>query len=291
MLIQEKLETEPFSNSEQMIVDYIKKEQFNIEHMSTSQIAKATFSSKSTLVKVAKRLHFKGWTDFKKAYLAELRYLQEAASDIDANLPFKKGDHLLTIANNVARVKQEAIEDTLSLLTNKEIQKATEILLKSDTIHVIAVTNNLLLAQEFQYNMARIQKRVIVHSLHGEGTLTSTMTEPTDCVIVISYSGETGTLRSMVNNFHQNAVPMILVSNFSESSFSQLADVHLKISSREKLYSKIATFANDSSIMYILDVLYSCVFADRYTENLNYRTKHSERIEHSRHTQNGLLKK
>lgn len=50
MLITEKLEHTKFSNSEQIIVDYLKKEQLNIENKSTTQIANETFSSKSTIV-------------------------------------------------------------------------------------------------------------------------------------------------------------------------------------------------------------------------------------------------
>ncbi|MGT2907342.1 MurR/RpiR family transcriptional regulator [Streptococcus dentiloxodontae] len=290
MLIQEKLDITPFSNSEQIIVDFIKKEKFNIEKLSTTQIAKETFSSKSTLVKLAKRLNFKGWTDFKQAYLEELHYLEKSKNQIDANLPFKKNDHPLTIANNIAKVKQEAIEDTLSLLTNDTIQKAADLLNTAETIHVIAVTNNLLLANEFKYNMNRIKKHVSVHSLHGEGSLAATMSTPRDCVLVISYSGETGSLRPMVTNFYRNHVPIILISNFGESSFSKLADVHIKMSTREKLYSKIATFANDASITYLLDLLYGLIFAKHYEDNLDYRTNHSERFEASRQTKGSHLK-
>lgn len=290
MLIQEKLDVTPFPPSEQVIVDFIKKEKFNIEHLSTAEIAKLTFNSKSTLVKLAKRLHFKGWIDFRTAYLEELSYLEQSKKMIDANLPFEKNDHLLTIANKIATVKQEAIQDTLSLLNNETIQKAADLLNGAETIHIIAVTNNLLLANEFQYNMMRINKRVCVHALQGEGILASTMSTCKDCVIVISYSGETGSLRPMVLNFYRQNVPIILISHFGESSFSRVADVHIKMSTRERLYSKIATFANDASIAYLLDLLYSVVFVKQYERNLEYRTRHSERFETTRRSKDSYLK-
>lgn len=289
MLIQEKLETMTFPPSEQVIVDYIQKETFSIEALSISQIAKETFSSKSSFVKLAKRLHFKGWMDFKTAYLEELAYLEKSKDLTDANLPFKKGDHPLTIARHIARVKQEAIEDTFSLLTNDTLQKACQLLDRADTIHLIAVTNNLLLSEEFKYNMNRIGKTVIVHSLHGTGILASTMTKASDCVIVISYSGETGTLRPMVSNFFSKHVPIVLISHFGESSFSKLADVHIKMSTQEKLYSKIATFANDTSIMYLLDILYGMIFEKNYDDNLSNRRLQSQQFETSRQTKHSLL--
>lgn len=291
MLIQEQLEITPFSNSERVIIEFIRMQKFDIEEMSTTQIAKATFSSKSTLVKVAKKMNFNGWSDFKKAYLEELRYLDKSKNFMDANLPFKKGDHPLTIANNIARVKQQAIEDTFSLMTNDTLQKASKIVQSAETVHVIAVTNNLLLANEFKYNMNRIRKVVAVHALQGEGSLASTMASFKDCVIVISYSGETGSLQPMVQNFHKQKVPIILISNFGESTFSRLADVHIKLSTQEKLYSKIATFANDASISFVLDLLYGLVFSCSYDENLAYRTQHSERFESTRKVSGSHLEK
>lgn len=54
MLITERMDHIKFSHSEQIIVDYLKREQLNIENKSTSDIAQETFSSKSTIVKVAK---------------------------------------------------------------------------------------------------------------------------------------------------------------------------------------------------------------------------------------------
>ena len=47
-----------------------------------------------------------------------------------------------------------------------------------------------------------------------------------------------------------------------------MADCVLPICTREKQYSKIATFTTDSSIAYVLDVLYSCLFALDYEKNL-----------------------
>ena len=61
------------------------------------------------------------------------------------------------------------------------------------------------------------------------------------------------------------------------------------MSSRERLYSKIATFANDTSITYLLDLLYGIVFVKLYERNLEYRTKHSERFEATRFSKDSYL--
>lgn len=290
MLITEKLEHTKFSNSEQIIVDYLKKEQLNIENKSTTQIANETFSSKSTIVQVAKRLDFSGWNEFKKAYLEELRYLFTHQSTIDANFPFNEHDHYLAIAQKIAKLEQEAIEDTLSLINFSEIKKAIKMLQKASSIHIFAVSNNLLISEEFCYNLTRIKKRATVHSRYGEAIYSATLMEPEDCAIVISYSGETHSLLKVVEILYQKKIPILLITSIGENSMVKLSNCILRISTREKLYSKIATFANDTSITYLLDVLYSCLFQEKYHYYTQLRKETSQIFEAGRHSEIPIIK-
>ena len=290
MLITERMDHIKFSHSEQIIVDYLKKEQLNIENKSTSEVAQETFSSKSTIVKVAKRLNFNGWSDFKKAYIDELKYLSTPHGTIDANYPFEANDHFITIAKKIALLEQEAIQETSSMLHFADLHKAIELFTQSTAIHLFAVSNNLLIAEEFRYNMERIRKQVRVHSRQGEGNYAATLMEPDECALVISYSGETETLMRVVKILKERNIPIVLITSIGENSMSSVADCVLRISSRERLYSKIATFANDASITYVLDVLYSCMFKQDYDTNIELRKETSRVFEIGRNSNVNLLK-
>ena len=61
-----------------------------------------------------------------------------------------------------------------------------------------------------------------------------------------------------------------------------MADCALRICTREKLYSKIATFSTDASFEYLLDVLYSCVFRRDYDKNLQLKIQPAQAIERGR---------
>lgn len=56
MLIRERMENTLFSASEQVIVDYLINNLTQLESLSTTQIAKDTYSSKSTIVNIAKKI-------------------------------------------------------------------------------------------------------------------------------------------------------------------------------------------------------------------------------------------
>ncbi|MFQ6861694.1 MAG: MurR/RpiR family transcriptional regulator [Beduini sp.] len=290
MLIRERLERCDFSNSEQTVIQYILKKNLAIKDMTTKEIAAQTYASPSTLVRIAHKMGYSGWNELKEAYLKEEEYLVTHFCHIDANLPFEKGDSIMSIANKIAILKKESIDDTLSLVTHDDLQSAIQIIRKSSYINIFAVSNNLLITQEFKHNMSRIRKRVEVHTLQSEIVFNACLADPTSCAIIISYSGETDILIRSIKALKANHIPIIVISSIGNNTAKQLADCILHITTREKLYSKIATFSTDTAIIYLLDVIYSCIFALDYDQNLETKINASRIIESGRFSNIDILK-
>lgn len=290
MLIRERLERCEFSNSERVIIDFILKEKMNIKNMTMKEIANATYTSPSTLIRIAHKMKFKGWNELKEAYLKEEEYLQTHFLDIDANLPFSNDDTIMSIASKIATLKKEAIDDTLSLVRHDDLQKAVQMIKKASSIYVFAVSNNGLITQEFAHNMSRIKKKVTICNLQGELVYSAINVDVQSCAIIVSYSGETPILSRVIQTLKMNGIPIIAITNIGENTVSRNADVVLRICTREKLYSKIATFSTDVSFEYILDLLYSCVFSLDYDKNLERKTKISQMIEKGRFSTIDIMK-
>ncbi|MGT2847330.1 MurR/RpiR family transcriptional regulator [Streptococcus massiliensis] len=290
MLLNEKIEHTAFSAGEQAIIDYIQQERAAIAEQTTGQIAAATFTTKSTLVRLAQKLDFAGWTEFKKAYLAELDYLQRSSQQLDANFPFSKTDNLLEVAQKLVQLKQAALDDTLQLLSYKELKKASLMLYQARTIHVFAVSNNLLLAKEFQLQMSRIGRQVIVHDLQSEIYYAAQLADKNDCALLISYSGETAELLEVGQILQRRQIPILALTSIGESNLSKLADLSLRMVTREKLYSKIAPFTTDTAISFLLELLYASIFTYDYEENVRARQELARKLEKRRSTTSGILK-
>ena len=114
--------------------------------------------------------------------------------------------------------------------------------------------------------------------------------DPEACAIIVSYSGETPILVRVMKVLKAKSIPVIVITNIGENSLTKEADCILRITTREKLYSKIATFSTDMSITYLLDVLYSCVFALNYEQNVKTKTAISRAIETGRVSSLDILK-
>lgn len=277
MLLQERLETQPFTTSEKQVVDYLLEQQRNIQNKTTAEIAAATFSSKSTLVRIAKKLNYSGWTALKADFLNELDYLEKSVSCIDANYPFTKRDSLMTIANKIARLEIESIEDTLSLITHDDLRKVVDMIAKSSEINIFAASNNLLVAQEFSHQMSRIKREVKIHSIQGEILFNAYLAKQDSCGLIITYSGETGSLNQVAKLLVEQNIPVITITSMGENTTARYADAILRLCTREKLYSKISTYSTDAAINYLLNVIYSCVFALDYDANVALKIASSKK--------------
>ena len=136
MLIVNQIENTHFSKTEKEIVDYIIDQGMNIEKMSANEIARNTFTSAPLLVRIAKKLGYSGFNEFKSAYLKELSYMLEE-TDVDASIPFLLSDDLMTITKNLALLEKETIQDTQQLNHHDDLQEAVRLLQKAQVIDVL----------------------------------------------------------------------------------------------------------------------------------------------------------
>lgn len=289
MLLTEKMQATNFSESERVIVDFILEKGTVIENYSTSQIAKETFTSPSSLIRIAKKLGFHGWNDLKKNYLEEVSYLESHFQSIDANYPFGPRDNMMVVANKISALYVESAEDTLSLVEHDALQKAVWLLHDQMRILVFAIGNLNYAADEFTYKMRRIQKNVLHDAVQDNQFHDALMSDRNDVAICLSYSGETPTLLKTALFLKKKNVPVIAVTSLGNNSLSKLADIVLPVTTREKSYSKIAGFTSYQSFSLILDILYSCVFNMDFTRNLEYKLSIAKEVENDRVITNHII--
>jgi DNA-binding MurR/RpiR family transcriptional regulator len=138
--------------------------------------------------------------------------------------------------------------------------------------------------------MLTIGRQVELPCGEDKGLLASSL-GPEDCAVVISYSG-TRTKNStmeIVPFLQAGGVPIIALTSAGENELRAAAACTFTISSRERLYSKISTFATEASIQYILNVLFSAYFALDYDANLARKLGKARALESTRRSTNADL--
>lgn len=264
---------------------FILEKKSALTRYSLQEIADATYTSKAAVVRFAKALGFSGWKEFLKAFWEEQSYQEQHYTDIDANYPFDADSSRQDIINQLCSLQVESLLDTADLLDGAPLAECAELLLRSRRIAMFGLNPNLTLAELFQRKMLSIGRQVELPSMGDSGLLAHSLTAE-DCAVIISYSGNSihhGPL-SVLPVLEERRVPVIALTSVGDNLLRQRADYTLSISSYERLYSKISTFATENSILYILNVLFSCCFAADYQANISRKVGTARRLESERRT-------
>lgn len=291
MLLIEKMKRgDGFTDNQKLIIDYMLDKIQEIETMTLKELAEKTYTSPASFVRVAKKMGYDGFEQFKAAFLEEQKYLNTHFQKIDCNLPFGPHDNYITIANRIAVLEKETIDDTLSLINLKSLKAAVNVMKMAEAIHISAISYPLLYARDFQLKMRRIGKRVEITEVVGEQLYTAPIIGKNDCAVIISYSGETPLNIDMMKLFKRKEIPIIAITSLGDNTVRKNADIVLDMTTREKLYSKIAGYTNEVSIKLLLDILYSCYFSSEYHQFLSYKKSLSKNSEPGRYSNTDILK-
>lgn len=273
-----------FSESEKEIAKYILNHGEAVLSMSVKELAKHTYTSPATIVRLCKKIGLEGYNDFKIKYSAELQYDLQHTDRIDVNFPFQKDDSHPLICHKLASLSQEVIADTVKLIDFNQLHQIVDLIYHYSTIDIYGSGNSLLAAMSFQHKMMRISRDVNLRVLHGEQIFMSYNTNPDRIGMIISYSGETNEVIQIAQTLKEKKTPLIVLTSIGDNRLSHYADYILNIGSREKIFTKIAPFASQISMEYLLNVIFSCLFQKDYEQNIQNKVGYDKKND-SRHPQ------
>lgn len=269
--------------SKGVIASYILEHLESIEQLSMDEIAQETYVSKSSLVRFAQHLHFKGWKDFIPVLIREKHYEDSHYSDIDHNLPFTEQDTMESMVQKIAIIEKESIQDTADKLQTKDLERAVQLLEKSTRIVIFGLSPNNYLASVFRRKMMSIGKTVEIAQA-GEFGLTANSMDKEDLALIISYSGnapESETLR-ILPILQKKKVALIGLTKEADNYVRQTIETCFTICTRESYFKKIGNFSTEESILFILNTLYAAYFKSNYWKNYSYRLHILEDLEKER---------
>ncbi len=275
-----------YSDARHAVGEFIIQQQGNVYKYTIGEIAERTYTSKATVVRFAKSMGYDGWKEFMKDYIEEVQYQKVHENEIDFNFPFQAQDDVNTILSRIQKLQISSINETADLLEPEMIDIAVERIVKAKNIVVFATSPNNYYGELFVRKLYSIGILARV-APNGESGLIAEALGPDDCAIIISYSGNNQAKEPInkVKILKDNHVPMIGITSGGNNYMREKIDCIFTMTSRERLYTKIANFSTEESLGFILNCIYSCVFAREYRANKNYKILNSRILEQERFTQ------
>lgn len=243
--------------------------------LTVSQLAKASGSSPSAIIRLCKTLGLEGYQELKLRVAGDLHPLTNTG---EAYQEISPTSDIETIIDSVSNNNIFSINETLKVLDIYKIKEATDLLAQAKRIDFYGAGASQLVAQDAQHKFMRINKICSAYpDTHLQLTSAVTLSEG-DVAVAFSNSGETVQVIECLKAAKRQGAKTIAITRFGKNTLGKLCDVQIETLSTE---SDIRSAATSSRIVQltIIDILYVAVAGHIYDESLSYLNRSRSAIE------------
>lgn len=264
--------------TEVRIVEYIEKNFDATVEMSITELACNCKASESGIVRLCKKMGFKGYQELKIALAKKQAGSNKAKhlmQDVELN------DSTETICRKIFGATVQALKDTQDILKASEMERAVELVNAAHSINFYGLGGSGVVANDayFRFSKLGLLCNVFIDS-HSQLTR-SLLTGPKDLIVAISHSGCSKDLLIALTKAKANKTPILAVTQFGNSPITKLADVTLFTSSQETIFRHDAMASRIAETV-LLDSLFTCAAVTRYEEVIKYYDSSWEALKHMR---------
>lgn len=265
-----------FSQNEETIAQYILQHPDHVLNMNVKQFANACYVSQASIYRFCEKLELSGYSELKVKISSSIdNYMKSEKFDFD--FPVKKYQTHYEIAGKIKEDYEKTVASSFNLLSLDQLKKATHAMKKAKYIDVYATAGNVYFAENFKFQMKEIGIEISVPIDEYQQRLSAASSDKTHLAIVISFGGRGINVQSIMGMLKDNGVPILLISSYDYVPEVEV-QYQLYISPYENHYNKISSFSTRLSILYVLDVLYTCYFELDYEKNIEKKLEYYETL-------------
>jgi DNA-binding MurR/RpiR family transcriptional regulator len=209
------------------IADQILHKPGNVLCRRAKDLARDCNCDAALVVRFCQRLGYKGFDDLRIAVAAEF---------LPVSPPLDRDEH----QGAFARMRREfleknsrALRDTVSLLREKEVSRAVDMLSVARRIYLLGAGASGIVALDAQIKLERLGFDVVCHQDAGLAKTLLGLVKRGDAVLAISHSGETRSVHDAALAAKKRGARLVVITNYPQSSLAALADVKLVTAAEE----------------------------------------------------------
>lgn len=271
-------ENKDLSKNERILADYILKHPEDVLKMSSKDFGKECFVSTATVYRLCDKLGLSGFSDLKIKITSSLDDYRKSNEDFNFDFPVNQFQTHYEIIQKIKEDYEQTLNLTANIFSLDQLRLIASAMKKAQIIDVYTSAGNINFALNFQFQMQEIGIQVNVPVDEYQQRLIAASSNENHLAIIITFGGR-GILSDILPRIlHKVKTPIVLISSYDYTFKDFDPDYQLYISSYENHYKKISSFSTRLSILYILDVLYTCYFKLDYQENIEKKLAYYNNI-------------
>ena len=245
-----------FTQAEKKIAIYIMDHAEMVPNLTTKDISNNTGSSEASVVRFCKTI---GIGSFKAFKLALVRDLTVAEMNINDFSVMEKKDSPYDLFNKVTYVNKAAIETTVSTLDKRELEKASDVIVKAKKVLFYGVGGSAVSAMDGAYKFTKLGYFSAMNlDFHMMLSLVGHLEEG-DVFIAISNSGQTKDVLELSRFAKKKGATILAITKLGKSPLFKEADIKLCTPDMEQAI-RIGSIASRTAQLNIIDSLYIISF-------------------------------
>lgn len=278
MNIFEQLNGIKLSGSEETLRDLILKDPQAFSRMRTDEIIKASHTSRATVYRLCEKLDVDGISGLKIRISTDYDAWKEIDDAFDYDYPVKEGMSVQGIAASLETDYTQTVLSTKNLLDTVSLRRAALGMERASAVDIYTSAGNIFFAENFAFQMKEIGTDVNVPRELYLQTLSAASSDAERFAIVISFGGRNWQIGKICRTLKENGTPILLICSPQAAGLFSYSDMRLYFSSHEDHYKKISSFSTRLSLLYILDILYTCFFDLHYEENVKKKNDYYHKL-------------
>jgi DNA-binding MurR/RpiR family transcriptional regulator len=238
---------------ERKIADWITANFQEIIGLSINELAHKCGSGEATIVRFSRRLGLSGYQELK------LKIAQESANTAQGGvLGVEQDDSCYDIFNKRIRDIAVALENTKSVLSPIEIEKAANVIKDARRIVIFGLGNSASIAVDAQHKFLRAGLDAIAYCDNHMQAIAASHLHKGDVAIGVSHSGASIDVVDALKTARETGATTICITNFGESPINEHSDIVLNTRSDETKYSILAMSSRIAQLA-IFDAIYTYI--------------------------------
>ena len=271
-------ENKELSKNERILADYILKHPEDVLKMSSKDLGKECFVSTATVYRLCDKLGLSGFSDLKIKITSSLDDYRKSNEDFNFDFPVNQFQTHYEIIQKIKEDYEQTLNLTANLFSLDQLRLIASAMEKAQIIDVYTSAGNINFALNFQFQMQEIGIQVNVPIDEYQQRLIAASSNENHLAIIITFGGRDILSDILPRILHKVKTPIVLISSYDYTFKDLDPDYQLYISPYENHYKKISSFSTRLSILYILDVLYTCYFKLDYQENIEKKLAYYNNI-------------
>lgn len=266
MLMDQLKEMANFTNHEKDIASYVLDHLEEIPQLTSDELAKLSFTSKATVIRLCQKLDLSGYQEFKLKLVAEINQ-EERINRLLANEPITDQSTPSDIMKTLPFLYDKSITNTRLTINENTMNRINNRLKTMDEIHLYGTGISYMLAQSAAYKFSTLGVPCSsFESINGHAL--AARKKERIVVFLISFTGANKTIHQIAQ-YLKEATDYYIVGIMGPHSqgIERWCDEIIEIPNRDSLLS-LDVIHSFSSANYVLDIIFGMLLAERYENHV-----------------------